>query len=89
MVNEMRAKPDGSLLPRFVYFYVINPHRLEYAASQLLVDVKVCSLIIKRRLPSSHHPAFSIKSTVIFVFRLQYGGRGGSQGQISDPQAPV
>jgi hypothetical protein len=37
----MRAKPEGSLIPRFVYFYVINPNRLEYAASQLLVDIKV------------------------------------------------
>jgi hypothetical protein len=89
MVNEMRAKPDGSLLPRFVYFYVINPHRLEYAASQLLVDIKACFLIIRRLLQSSPHAAFSIKSTAVFVFRLQHGERGGSQGKIGGPQAPV
>jgi hypothetical protein len=81
MVNEMRAKPEGSLIPRFVYFYVINPNRLEYAASQLLVDIKVYYLFMDWFPPSSHHSAVSIK--------LRHGDRGGSQRQIGGPQAPV
>jgi hypothetical protein len=89
MVNEMRAKPEGSLIPRFVYFYVINPNRLEYAASQLLVDIKVYYLFMDWFPPSSHHSAVSIKHTIVIVFRLRHGDRGGSQRQIGGPQAPI
>jgi hypothetical protein len=41
MVREIRTKPADTIVPEFVYVYIINPSRLEYAANQLLVDLKV------------------------------------------------
>lgn len=80
MVDEIaqHEKDPNSLLPRFIYFYFINPSRLETTAKQLLFDVKVC--FVHNTFPSSLTVPWSdVPVDAPIIVRLRYRNR--SQGR--------